>query len=118
VVAMGEFPYDYKNRKYSCGFPVWGMNVKNRYNIHPCDMMLGEALGDKGMEPMMVSAGNYLMVVSGTGETVREAKDEAYKVIKQLEVPNNPIYRIDIGERLETQISELQKMGFATMWEW
>lgn len=118
VVAMGDFPYDYKKQKECCGFPVWGMSAKNRYNIHPCEMMLGRGEGDKGQEGMMVSAGNYLMVVSGTGESVREAQKEAYNTLNQLEVPNSPVYRTDIGNRLEKQLSELQSMGFASMWSW
>lgn len=118
VVAMPEFPYSKLNRKAVCGFPVWGITAKNRYNIHPCEMMLGEAEGENGIEPMMVSAGDYLFVVTGTGKTVSEAKDAAYETLKTLEVPNSPIYRNDIGGRLEHQLKELQAMGYATDWEW
>jgi len=118
VVAIPDFPYSRKTRKECCGFPVWGITDKNRYNIHPAEMMLGEAHGEKGLEPMMVSAGDYLLVVTGTAQGVCGAKEKAYKTLKELEVPNSPIYRNDIGCRLEEQLPELQAMGYATAWSW
>ena len=119
VVAMPDFPYSKFSRKQVAGFPVWGITDKNRYNIHPCEMMLGEGYNDKGkLEPMLVSAGDYLLVVTGTGHGVSDARESAYKTVKELEVPNSPIYRNDIGCRLEEQLPELQEMGFATAWEW
>lgn len=118
VIAQPDFPYGNKPVKDCCGFPVWGINDKNRYNIHPCEMMLGKALEDKGVEPCMVSAGVYLMVVTGTGSTVESAREAAYKTVKEIEIPNSPIYRNDIGCRLESQLEELQRMGYALAWEW
>jgi phosphoribosylamine---glycine ligase len=117
VVTMPKFPYGSK-RKDVCGFPVWGINEKNRYNVHPGEMMLGEAHGEKGMEPMLVSAGDYVMVVSGTAGGVSDAKDAAYKTLKGLEIPNSPLYRNDIGGRLEKQLPEMQALGYATSWYW
>jgi phosphoribosylamine--glycine ligase len=122
VVALPDFPYSQITRKEVTGFPVWGMTVKNRYNVHPCEMMLGEAPvlenGKIKMKPMLVTAGDYVLVASGTGSTICEAKDEAYACLGQLEIPNSPIYRIDIGCRLEEQIPKLQSLGYATSWEW
>lgn len=119
VVTMPEFPYSHKLRKEVEGFPVWGITDKNRYNIHPCEMMLGEGYNEKGkLEPMLVSAGDYLMVVSGTGKTVSQSRDRAYRTVKELEIPNSPMYRTDIGCRLEEQLPLLQRNGYATAWEW
>lgn len=118
VVAMPDFPYSRLTSKETSGFPVWGISEKNRYNIHPCEMKLGEAMGDNGVEPMLVSAGDYLLVVTGTDASVSGAKDAAYKTLKELEVPNSPIYRNDIAGRLEKQLPEMQEMGYATSWYW
>lgn len=119
VVTMPNFPYGTKPRRENCGFPVWGIDNRNRYNIHPCEMMLGEGIGDSGKpEPMLVTAGDYVMVVSGTGESVSAARERAYETLKGVEVPNSPIYRIDIGSRLEEQLPQLQKLGYATSWCW
>jgi phosphoribosylamine-glycine ligase len=68
--------------------------------------------------PSLVSAGQYLLTVSGRGWSVEEAVAGAFSRVKQLEVPNSPVYRIDIGERLEKQLPELQEFGYAVSWEW
>lgn len=122
VVTMPDFPYSHMTRKEVTGFPVWGITTKNRFNVHPCEMMLGEAPvlenGKIKTKQMMVTAGDYVLVVTGTEPTISEAKDSAYDVLRQLEIPNSPIYRTDIGCRLEKQIPELQSLGYATSWEW
>jgi phosphoribosylamine--glycine ligase len=65
-------------------------------------------------QPMFVTAGDYVLTVSGTGGTVSEAKEACYKTIKnKIDIPNSISYRTDIGERLEDQIPLLQKHGFA-----
>jgi phosphoribosylamine---glycine ligase len=118
VCAMPDFPYSHFTRKEVTGFPVWGINTSNRFNFHPCEMMLGESYGDSGrMEPMLVTAGDYVAVVTGTGSTVGKAKDKAYANLNEFEIPNSPIFRNDIGNRLEKQLPELQKYGYATAWE-
>ena len=118
VCAMPDFPYSRLTRKECTGFPVWGIDASNRYNFHPCELMLGEGYGENGkLEPMMVSAGDYLAVVTGCGDTISEAKKTAYKNLKEFEIPNSPIFRIDIGDRLEKQLPLLQDMGYAESWE-
>lgn len=119
VTAMPDFPYGRLTRKDVMGFPIWGVNAGNRYNFHPCELMAGESYGETGkIEPMMVSAGDYLAVITGTGSSISRAKDRAYKNLKEFEIPNSPIFRTDIGNRLEKQLPELQKYGYAESWEW
>ena len=60
-----------------------------------------------------VSAGDYLMVVTGTGATVREAQRKAYAATKEVETPSNLMYRTDIGDRLKKELPVLQAHGFA-----
>ncbi len=117
VVTMPEFPYSHLVRADVTGFPVWGINADNRFNIHPAEMMLGEGFNKKGKkESMLVSAGDYLLIATGTSNTVSSAKKKAYNVIDELEIPNSPMYRTDIGNRLEKQLPKLQKNGFAASW--
>lgn len=122
VVAIPDFPYTTMINKDVAGFPVWGITPKNRWNIHPAEMKLGKAPVVKGggiaEESMLVTAGDYVLVVSGIGKTVEKAKDEAYGRLKELEIPNSPMYRTDIGCRLEKQLPKLQKHGFATSWRY
>ena len=119
---MPDFPYSRLTRKEVTGFPIWGITTKNRYNIHPCEMMLGEGPvltgGKIKTEPMMVTAGDYVLVVTGVDAQVSNAIEDAYGVLKELEIPNSPIYRIDIGKRLEKHIPKLQSLGYAMSWDW
>lgn len=117
VVAIPDFPYSHLTKKEVSGVPIYGITDKNKDQIHLCEIMQGEApvVEDEGieMEEMPVTAGDYCLVTSGVGKTVVEASENAYKVIKDLIIPNSPIYRNDIGERLEEQLDELHEMGFA-----
>ena len=116
-ISMPDFPHHFMKEEQLCGFPIWGLSEKNRFNFHPFNMKLGEGIDDAGKKvPMMVSAGNALCVVTGTGPTVEYAKRRAYEAVDGLEIPNSPMYRTDIGDRLESQLPLLQKYGYCTSW--
>jgi phosphoribosylamine---glycine ligase len=116
-VAMPDFPGHYLKEEQLSGFPVWGLTKENRYNFHPFNMKLGEGIDDKGRPvPMMVTAGNAIATVTGCGKTVQMAKRDAYGHLSELEIPNSPMYRTDIGDRLEKQLPILQKYGYCTSW--
>jgi hypothetical protein len=78
-------------------------------------MMEGEAPDQETLKPvrMPVTAGDYILVMSGTGATVKAAKDLVYKRIKKVSIPNSPMYRTDIGDRLAKQLPPLQANGYA-----
>jgi len=122
VVAIPDFPYTTLTKKEVTGFPVWGITERNRMSVHPAEMKLGKAPvlanGKLTEEPMMVTAGDYVLVATGRDEKVCEAAAKAYKIVDQLEIPNSPMYRTDIGCRLEKQLPLLQEMGYATDWEY
>jgi phosphoribosylamine-glycine ligase len=78
----------------------------------------------KAPAPMMVdgkvltveticTAGTYIGVVTGTGDSVSEAKERAYDIAWEIDLPSNLMFRTDIGDRLEKQLPELQKHGYA-----
>ena len=76
-------------------------------------MKLPDMEGEKVIErEIWASAGDYLLVVTGTGKTVRQATTRAYDTVKEIKVPDM-IYRDDIGEKLEEEIPKLQEHGFA-----
>lgn len=117
VVGMPDFPYGHLKSEEVSGYPIWGLHADNRFNFHPIDLKLGKGIDDKGnWTPMMVSSGNNPCVITGTGPTVRYAKEQAYKMLGSLEIPNSPIYRTDIGDRLEKQLPILQKYGYCSSW--
>lgn len=121
VVTIPDFPYSHNTKKDGSGFPVWGITDKNRYWIHPAEMQMGKAPVFEGgkitEKDMLVTAGDYVLICSGTGSSVSEAQACAYSVVKELEIPNSPMYRTDIGDRLEQQLPKLQALGYATTWE-
>lgn len=118
VLSIPDYPYSHLTRKEVDGVPLYGMTPENENSIHPCEMMMGEAPvetnGKISSQPCLVTAGDYVLVTTGTGQTVSEAKKAAYRVMKQLSLPNSPMYRTDIGNRLKKQIPKLQTMGYAT----
>ena len=121
IVAIPDFPYAKRPASLLGGFPVWGVTAKNRYNFHPAEMKLGSAPtlqgGSLKPEAMLVSAGTFLFIVSGTAPTVTEARERAYSTLKEFRIPNSPMYRTDIGCRVQKQLPELQALGYATSWK-
>jgi phosphoribosylamine--glycine ligase len=115
VMSIPDYPYSKKPREEVTGIPIYG-DLKKPC-IHLCQCQMGQApmnvLGKIVTRPCVTTAGDYLLVVSGTGDTVSEAKQSAYRELKLLSVPNSPMYRTDIGNRLKKQLPELQKHGFA-----
>lgn len=118
VLSIPDYPYSHLTRKEVNGVPLYGVTDAMKPFLHLCEMQMGEAPQDvKGQiitKPCYVTAGDYVLVSSGTGQTVLEAKKAAYKTVKSLSLPNSPMYRTDIGNRLKEQLPLLQKMGYAT----
>jgi phosphoribosylamine--glycine ligase len=119
VMAIPDFPFSRFTRKDVHGIPIYKLNNKNRYrrNLHPCEVQQGEAPTDVNGKvvtlPCLTTAGDYLLVGSGVGLSVREARQRAYRALESLEVPNSPFWRPDIGQRLKKQLPTLQSLGFA-----
>ena len=63
----------------------------------------------------LVTAGDYVCTVTGTGHKISEAREDCYDRIKsKIEIPNSIMYRTDIGCRLEDQLPELRINGYCT----
>jgi phosphoribosylamine--glycine ligase len=124
VMTIPDYPYSQFTKKEVSGVPVYGLDDANehRAELAPCELMDGKApaMVDGKVEEkrLMVSCGDYLVVATGVGENVREAKKAAYAAAESVEIPNNVIYRTDIGDRLRTQLPKLQEYGFATDWRY
>jgi phosphoribosylamine-glycine ligase len=59
------------------------------------------------------TAGTFLVVCTGVGDTVSQSKENAYKVVKGVKVGNDSGYRLDIGDKVKGFLKELHKYGFA-----
>ena len=118
VLSMPDYPFNKLPVEQTTGIPIYGMTPSTSPWVHPCEMALGAApqrVGEKiETAPIMVSAGTYLLVASGTGETVEEASRHAYQTLRRLSLPNSPMYRSDIGRRLQWQLPKLQSCNYAT----
>lgn len=118
VLSIPDYPYSHLTRKEVNGVPLYGMTPETSPQIHPCEMMQGEAPvevnGKIVSKPCLVTAGDYVLVASGTGASITESKRHAYRILDQLSLPNSPMFRTDIGNRLKKQIPKLQAMGYAT----
>lgn len=118
VMSIPDYPYSHLTKKEVDGVPLYGTADALMPSLHLCEMQMGEAphqVGEKLVnKPCFVTAGDYVLVASGTGGSVEIAKKQAYKHLEKLSLPNSPMYRTDIGTRLKKQLPLLQAKGYAT----
>lgn len=122
VIALPDFPFDKQPVEKVLDTPYYGINEKNMKHVHVGEVKLGTAPcmdGDKVVEEeLFVAAGTYGLVVVGTGDDVAEARKDCYDRIGEIEIPNSPMYRTDIGKRLKHGLPELKKHGYCKEWRY
>jgi phosphoribosylamine--glycine ligase len=108
VIAVPPFPFiDAESfRKFSEDAVVIFRKPMNE-GIHPCDIKLVD--GDW----RLTGSSGYVMVVTGAGSTMDDARREAYNRVKNIIIPNM-FYRTDIGERWHRDGDLLQTWGYLT----
>jgi phosphoribosylamine---glycine ligase len=116
VLAQPDYPNSKLTKREVADIPIYGITGENRKHVHPQSVKI-ESMPDMDGNQVVerdiwTTTGDYIAVVTGFGKTVKQACDRAYKTVKEIHVPNL-MYRDDIGERLEKQIPELQKHGYA-----
>ncbi|KWN78997.1 hypothetical protein WM24_28450 [Burkholderia ubonensis] len=116
LMALPDFPYSKITNKELCGIPIYG--AEDMEHLHFSEVMMGTApreVNGKVVDlPGPVTAGDYVLIATGTGETITGARRSAYSAIKKVKIPNSPFYRTDIGVgRLKKQLPDLQQMGYA-----
>ena len=118
VMAIPDFPYSKMTKKELTGIPVYG--ATDRGHVHLCEIMLQDdvpiQLGEKIVRmPNYVTCGDYVCVVTGTGDTITGARRSAYAAVSKIKMPADPFYRPDIGNgRVVKGLPDIQKRGFAT----
>lgn len=119
VLSVPDYPYSRVTRKEVTGIPVFGVTPVLMQNLHPCEMMVVDCLNDVNgtlvKMPTLATAGDYVMVMTATGNTVQDIRKTVYRRLKRVKkrMPGSPMYRTDIGLRLSKQLPELQAMGYA-----
>ena len=122
VMTIPDFPYSKLTQKEVSGYPVYNWEKLPAMDFHPGEIQSGEIPLDKSGSVCYtdgyVTAGDYVCVITGRGETVQKSKEAAYTNLKKIEIPNSPMYRTDIGCRLETALPILKEHGFCKDWRW
>lgn len=116
VLAQPDYPYSAATKAQTLDIPIYGPSSGNQKYFHPQSVKMATLpamKGDQVVEKRMwATCGDYVGVVTGTGKTVRQACERAYKVVSEIQIPDM-IYRDDIGEKLEEELPVLQAHGFA-----
>jgi len=115
IVAIPDFPFTKVTGRDPSGFPIYNLE-KCGDDVHLCEVMLGKGPiyedGKFTETEMFVTAGDYVLVTSGIGDSVREATKKSMEVVKKIEIPSAMIVRDDVGERLEEELPKLHKLGY------
>jgi len=122
VVAIPDFPFTRSTGRDPSGFPIYGLDKCKKDSIHLCEVMAGKGPvykdGKFSEEPMLVTAGDYVLVTSATAGTIKEAAEKSMEVVKKVEIPSAMIVRDDIGERLEKELPILNSYGYCTNFDY
>lgn len=121
VVGPG-FPHCHLPHDDVDGIPIYGIDQSNIDSVHLCEVMATEEEVFEGgkfdTRHLFGTAGDWPLVVCGTGPSVSRAAQRAYKTIDQIHIPNSHGWRHDIGKKTKGFIEKLQAKGFASEWEY
>ena len=120
VIPIGDYPKTKTTGRDHSGYPIYGLTGDK--HLHLCEVMAGKAPhmveGEVKDIDCLVTAGDYVAVACGVGDTVRQACENAYDLVKTVDIPESINVRDDVGERCEHQLPELQKHGLMSDWEY
>ena len=108
VIAVPPFPFeDPKTFEKYCDDTIVIFKKPVKEGVWPADVKLCD--GDW----RLAGSSGYVMVVTGSGPTMEEARKEAYNRLKNIIIPNM-FYRTDIGERWSRDGDLLRTWGYVT----
>jgi phosphoribosylamine--glycine ligase len=99
VLTVPPFPYAATTPPSPTGLNVRfrpDLSPEEAKHMHYCEVM------QQGLQLVTAGVNGQVMVVTGRGETVKDAKTSAYSVARKISVPNLR-YRTDIGDRFIAQ---------------
>jgi phosphoribosylamine--glycine ligase len=100
-------------KKDAIGNVVSGITPANWNDVHLVSVRAGMGVEGGKEKEILLTTGEYVLVVTGSGETVRKARRAVYSTVDQIHVPDVMI-RDDAAEEFMESLPELQKLGFAT----
>jgi phosphoribosylamine--glycine ligase len=117
MLCQPKFPYKGGTKDEYTGIPIQGLTDKLWPSVHLISARAGKGVKMKGDSPVegdvFLTTGEYVLAVTGSGETVKQARRAAYKAVDAIHVPN-AIVRDDIAEAFERELPALQALGYAT----
>jgi phosphoribosylamine--glycine ligase len=123
VIANADFPFNKREDEDYLDFPVVLSDEIDYRAVHPCEVKLSKSV--RMVDGVLTedvldwgTAGSYIVVCTGVGDSISEARDKVYKVVKGVKVGNDPQYRTDIGEKCEKALPKLKKFGFCERWKY
>jgi phosphoribosylamine--glycine ligase len=118
VLTVPPFPYALGYDRLSKGLPILfrrPLDDEDRRNLHYGEVALeGAPPGEVTHVGQLITSGviGYIMVVTGCGLTVAEARAAAYERVAAVCLPNGR-HRLDIGERfMNTDEARLEALGW------
>jgi phosphoribosylamine--glycine ligase len=121
VITMPPYPHDKGTpQDEHIGYPMFDLTEEDvTKNVHLASVKWGTApaMVDgkvKLKHEQFVTAGNYVCIVTGVGDSVEGASEDCYtRIKKKIHIPNSIGYRNDIGRRLKDQLPILNTMGYS-----
>lgn len=123
VLTHGDYPHNKRTLKQDSGFPIRGITNENVDSLFFQQVQVGLAPvninGSVEEKETFVTAGNYVLVATGTGRTVHEAQRRAYDTTWNISLGGAEVmFRTDIGQRLKKELPVLQSFGYAQDMKW
>ena len=107
VLTVPPFPYRHGYQELSKGEPIFfrpGMSEADRAALYFAEV------AQVGSQLVTSGATGYIGVATGTGATVQQASEQAYRLARKVVVPNLR-YRTDIGDRVvEHDLDRLRQL--------
>ena len=114
VVAQPRFPYGNSPSELIEGNPISGIE-EHWDDIHLVGVMMGKGpkmeVGRVVDGPIMMTAGEYVLVATALGKTVTSAQLKVYRTLDSIHLPN-AIYRTDIGDKVIDNLPRLKRFGY------
>lgn len=115
VVSIADYPYSHLPAGEVRGIPLYRLPPPSQTHLFQAMRAAAPFLDDGDIvdRDCLVTCGNNVMTVTGTGPAVAAAADAAYRALRELQMPAAPMYRVDIGARLAVELPALQRLGYA-----
>jgi phosphoribosylamine--glycine ligase len=114
VLAQPRYPYNVSQPDLVEGNPIAGLE-ENYDSLHCVSVIMGKGPkmdGGKVAEgPVYQTSGEYVLVATGLGKTIKRARAKVYGTIDGVHFPDM-MYRTDIGEKVIDSLPSLHRFGY------